>query len=71
MLTTSKLKHFAIWRTKLWRSERERSRLFFEGEFRLPNEMQWEWAARGGRNQSPYPWGGPYLVTKRLLSGQL
>lgn len=56
---------FCNWRTNLWRGERERARQYFEGEFRLPNEMQWEWAARGGRQESPYPWGGPYLVNKK------
>lgn len=56
---------FCNWRTNLWRSERESNRQYFEGEFRLPNEMQWEWAARGGRLESPYPWGGPYLVNKK------
>ncbi|MBS1782791.1 MAG: SUMF1/EgtB/PvdO family nonheme iron enzyme [Bacteroidetes bacterium] len=56
---------FCNWRTNLWRGERERNKQYFEGEFRLPNEMQWEWAARGGRQESPYPWGGPYLVNKK------
>ncbi|OJW81054.1 MAG: hypothetical protein BGO69_03035 [Bacteroidetes bacterium 46-16] len=56
---------FCNWRTRSWKNEREKNKMFFEGEFRLPNEMQWEWAARGGRNEAPYPWGGPYIVNKK------
>lgn len=56
---------FSNWRTDEWKKDREKNKIYFEGQFMLPNEMQWEWAARGGRNASPYPWGGPYILNKK------
>ncbi|WP_374950513.1 SUMF1/EgtB/PvdO family nonheme iron enzyme [Mucilaginibacter sp.] len=60
-VTWRQARAFSAWRTRLNEGAKHARGQEPNLPFELPNESQFEYAARGGRVGTDYPWGGPYI----------